>query len=210
MSNLKETAYQTIKKKILSNEWEPNQYLDEKMLCEVLGISRTPVREAISRLEWENLVQLIPKRGIFVTGMSVQSISEVFQARYLIEPLVFEQSLLNIDLDQIITFKNTTVDILQKDPIDYLQLHWLDYDFHNYFTHCCRNGYLARIMDNLSDQFQRIRTLSFYQKQRSTAGAEEHIQLCDLILSGNKAESIDALKSHIRNTEKYFMKSHLQ
>lgn len=68
--NLKEKAYTIIKSKILNNELKPNQYLEEKMQCEELEISRTPIREGI-KLAWEDLVRIIPKKGIFLINIPV-------------------------------------------------------------------------------------------------------------------------------------------
>ena len=87
---LKNIAYDKLKSMILNNEFAPNTYLDEKSLCELLSISRTPIREAINKLEYEDLVQTIPQKGIFVTDFSIQSVYELFQARKEIEPLILK------------------------------------------------------------------------------------------------------------------------
>ena len=69
--SLKQIAYNTIKEKILSCEYEPSSFFNEEALCEELQMSRTPVRDALSRMEQENLIQIVPKKGFFIAPMSV-------------------------------------------------------------------------------------------------------------------------------------------
>ena len=108
-SSLKEVAYQILKSKILNNEFAPNAYLDEKSLCAMLNISRTPIREAISKLEYENLVQTISQKGIFVTDMPIQSVTELFQARKMIEPIAMSLCCKNLNKDRLVEFREKTL-----------------------------------------------------------------------------------------------------
>ena len=81
------TAYTELKRRILRNELKPNEYLEEKQLCEMLGISRTPLREALSQLEREQLVVIVPTKGTFVADMSVKTAKDIFQMRHILEPI---------------------------------------------------------------------------------------------------------------------------
>ena len=202
---LKIKAYNIIKQKILNNELQPGEYLEEKMLCEMLDVSRTPIREAISLLENENLVQIIPNKGIFVTTFTIQSVKELFQARHLMEPMALQLSFKNLNIDILVDFKKKFSDGIEKK--DYPLLHELDYKFHNYLNSKCNNAYLVRYLKNISDNFQRVRTMSFYTVERTEAGAQEHIQLIELIIEEDLHGSIEFLERHISNTEKYYFKS---
>ena len=84
--SLKQLAYETLKRKIVSCEILPGSTLTEDMLCEMLNASRTPVRDAVSRLEQEHLVSIKPKKGIRVNRVSMNSIKELFEVRCLLEP----------------------------------------------------------------------------------------------------------------------------
>ena len=86
--SLKQQAYTTIKNKILTCEYMPNSFLNEDLLCEELQVSRTPVRDALGRLEQENLIKIVPKKGFFVTPLSIGEINMAFEARLLIEPYI--------------------------------------------------------------------------------------------------------------------------
>ena len=88
--NLTNQVYQDLKYKIINNEILPNAYLDEKKICEDLKVSRTPVREALVKLEWEGLVMSLPQRGIIVSDLSLQTIIELIQIRKVMEPLLLK------------------------------------------------------------------------------------------------------------------------
>lgn len=203
--NLKLEAYAILKQKILTNELKPNEYLEEKMLCEMLGISRTPIREAISLLVQDNLIQVIPRKGIFVTGITVQSSRELFEARHLLEPMILELSFHNLNFDTLIDFKNKFIQALEEK--NHSLLHQLDYEFHNYITSCCKNSFLMKVMNNLSDNFQRVRTQEFYSETRTENGAKEHLELIDLFIQGDLEKSLLLLQKHISNTESYYFRS---
>lgn len=203
--NLKQEAYILLKNKILSNEFKPNEYLEEKKLSELTGMSRTPVREAVNRLAQEDLITIIPNKGIFVTELSIQYVKELFEARILLEPIVLQKAIDNFDLDILMEYKQKFRDGIEKK--DYPLLHKLDYDFHNYLHSCCRNIFLIRTLNSLQDQFQRVRTQEFFSRERTENGAEEHIQLIDYFIQKNIDDSVKLMKKHIENTRKYYFLS---
>ena len=83
---LKQVAYDHIKNKIVTCEYEPNAFINEGMIANELGVSRTPIREAIMRLEQEQLVQVLSKRGIVVCPLTPNLIASIFETRLLLEP----------------------------------------------------------------------------------------------------------------------------
>ena len=86
--NLKEKAYIHLKEKIIKCEYPPGMALSERDLMETLGVSRTPIREAINLLEQENLIKIYPRRGMFVENITVKDIQDIFTVRKTVEPLV--------------------------------------------------------------------------------------------------------------------------
>ena len=85
--SLKERAYRIIKDKIIRCEYMPGDFLNEKSLIEEIGASRTPIREALNKIEQENLVKIIPKRGVVVSEITMKDISEIFQVRECVSPM---------------------------------------------------------------------------------------------------------------------------
>jgi len=202
---LKEKSYELIKQEILSNRLESGQYLEEKMLCDMVGASRTPVRESINMLEQERLVQTIPGKGVFVTTVSVQSIKELFQMRRMLEPLALQMAHKNLNIDMLLSFRDKFM--VETENKNYASLHQLDYEFHNYINDHSSNEYMIRFLRVLSDNFQRVRTQPFYAEQRTLGGAREHLTLIELIIDGNIENAKNFLVEHITNTEKYYFKS---
>ena len=161
--NLKMTAYTELKRRILRNELKPNEYLEEKQLCEMLGISRTPLREALSQLEREQLVVIVPTKGTFVADMSVKTAKDIFQMRHILEPIALRMAMPNLNPDLLLDYRRRFVSNLEKK--DYATLHQMDYEFHNDINKRCGNDYMIRVLSNLSDQFQRIRTQDFFHQR---------------------------------------------
>ena len=201
---LKNIAYDKLKSMILNNEFAPNTYLDEKSLCELLSISRTPIREAINKLEYEDLVQTIPQKGIFVTDFSIQSVYELFQARKEIEPLILKMSAPNLDIDRLISFREASLNLVDVKDIE--GLHKIDYEFHDYINSNCSNKYLYKVVSYMTDHFQRVRTQPFFNEERALNGANEHIVIIDTIIQGKYDDLQSLMYEHISSTEKYYYK----
>lgn len=199
------TAYTTLKRKIMFNELQPNEYLEEKKLCEMLQISRTPIREAISMLEFEQFVQVIPNKGIFVSDLSIRMVKELFQARHLIEPMVLQLAMPNLDVEMLIAYRRRFKEKLEEK--DWQTLHLMDYDFHNDINAGCNNAYLTHMIQSISDHFQRVRTTDFFTAERTENGAREHLELINLMLRSDTDAAMKLLQKHISSTEMFFFQS---
>ena len=198
-------AYDKLKDMILNNEFAPGFHLEEKYICELLGISRTPIREALNRLVYEKLLISVPKKGIYVPSLSVQSIAELFQARKLIEPMVLMLSAKNLDGETLQNFRAKTLALIRDEDIS--AIHRLDYDFHAYINSCCNNQHIQRTVDYISDLFQCVRTQDFYPMERALNGAHEHIEIIDNILDRQYDVLPQLMLNHITSTETFYFKS---
>lgn len=201
-------AYDKLKDMILNNEFKAGTHLEEKELCELLNVSRTPVREAINRLEFENLVHTIPKKGIFVTELSIQFITELFQARKLMEPIIVMLGVKNLNKDQLVSLREQTIELINSEDI--MGLHKLDYVLHDYLNSKCDNQHLLKTITYISDQFQRVRTQDFYPKERALKGAYEHITMLDSLINGDLDSLPQQIQTHITSTETFYFKSLLK
>ena len=104
-TNLKNKAYQIIKERIMSCDYKPNTFLNEADLIEEIDASRTPIREALNKLEQEGFVQIIPKKGVMVTGLTLVEINQTFEARILLEPFIINNYMNRIDRNALIDRK---------------------------------------------------------------------------------------------------------
>ncbi|HWR10723.1 MAG TPA: GntR family transcriptional regulator [Rectinemataceae bacterium] len=197
-SNLKDLAYRTIKNRIVECVYLPGNFLRDVDLVEELGISRTPIREAIGRLEQENFVKLIPQRGVMVQGVGYREISDIFQVRIIIEPYILRSYREQIDPQRVLTLKDGF--LKAKADGDEASKYRLDDELHAYFRSLCPNKYLMDLLDNIYDQNHRLRILCGKSKSRLEDSVDEHIAILDLILDGQIVEAADSLERHIQNS----------
>lgn len=195
-------AYDALKEMIINNEYAPGTHLEEKDLCESLNISRTPLREAIGRLAYEGFVETVPKKGIFIAELSIQFITELFQARKALEPMIVTMSAKNLDKDKLVAFRMQTIDLINAK--DAMKLHKFDYEFHAYLNSKCGNRHLHRAIVNIDDQFQRVRTQDFYPIERATKGAYEHLDIIDALVNESFDLIAPLIQKHISSTEEYY------
>lgn len=155
---LKQYAYDFIKKKILDCEYAPGLHLNEQQLCEAMnGISRTPVRDAVSRLEQEGLLNILPKKGIIVSELRISDINRIFEVRMLLEPYVLQRYGSRLDADQLAYFSQVMSDYTK---VPYDSFYDLDDQFHGFVMSAMQNQYLLDTYQNINNMNQRLRTMS--------------------------------------------------
>lgn len=142
--SLKQQAYNIIKNKIISCEYPPNYLLNEEKLKEEIGASRTPIRDALSRLEQENLVHILPKKGIMVASLSIREINAIYEARMLVEPYAIEHYANQIEKERFQyydkIFRKKEEDI-HKGMDVYGDVYDIDDELHIQFINATENEY---------------------------------------------------------------------
>ncbi|HIU77260.1 MAG TPA: GntR family transcriptional regulator [Candidatus Pelethocola excrementipullorum] len=200
---LKQVAYQEIKEKILNCEYEPNSFLNEDFLCEELGMSRTPVRDALSRLEQERLVSILPKKGFFVSPVSQKEINMVFEGRLLLEPYFLLNYCADMPADVISRMKDISAQyhraIESNEKKDYYRL---DNEFHQCIVSQCTNIYLIRTYEDLQNQDRRLRIMTGSSiEERLLITIQEHKQILDCIIAGDLEGAAEAMRKHLGNSK---------
>lgn len=194
--SLKQKAYEYIKKKIVDCDYLPDTFINEKQLMDEIKISRTPIREALSKLEQENLVAILPKRGVAVKGLSVNEINMMFQTREAIETFLIRKEGKNIDRAALLALKAR----LSRDWSDQLlsESSLLDDDFHKLITSGSKNRYLLQVLDHLYIQLHRLRILNGRQNlQRLKFSQEEHLAIVDFLLAEDFEGAAEADRLHL-------------
>lgn len=198
--SLEKFAYETIKKAILEFRLKPGDSLVEADLSRQLNISKTPVRDALTRLEREGLVTKVAYTGTYVTEITIQSVLEIFEIRAVLEGLAARQSAANFTEDDL----NLCEQILKKHEKalssgNLAEAASLNRQFHSLILERARNQRLTSILANLDDHLQRFRVLSNYQRGAQTKSVSEHRRVLDALRerNGNSAES--AMKQHLQS-----------
>lgn len=193
-SSLKERAYRIIKQNIVSCAFPPGSLLNEKDLVERIGVSRTPIREALNRLEQEKLVTIIPQRGSFVTEITPQVIKDVFQVREMLEPCLVGRVTPLVDAADLADFRDRFRQLAYG---DYDAAISLDDDFHNFIIRASGNKYLMNLMENLYAQNERIRAIMMRMPQRLSETVDEHLAVIDAMAARDEATAMAAMRQHI-------------
>ncbi|MBT9152011.1 MAG: HTH-type transcriptional repressor RspR [Firmicutes bacterium] len=174
----------------------------EVQLAEEMGVSRTPVREAIRKLELEGLVVMITRRGAYVSDLSVKDIAETFEIRAALESLAAGLAAERITPEGLEQLERTLVQIgecMDDSSVD--RLVELDEKFHSILFAASRNQRLSQIVSNLREQINRFRQTSLATPGRFRAVFQEHKRIAEAISEGNSSLAQALAKEHMENAE---------
>ena len=200
--NLTNQVYQKLKAQIINNEIAPNSYLDEKALCQSLGVSRTPVREALARLERDGLVVFVPRRGVMVSELSLPTILELIHIRKVMEPSLLRPYFRLYDKEVLRRFRQRQEEAFQNN--DVVALYTLDYEFHKYLYESTGKRHIIKLLSYVCDQHQRIRTHDFFRWRRLSKGAHDHLNIIDALLADDYDLAYQLLVRHTSEMEEYY------
>lgn len=194
--SIQNDAYEYIKKKIVMCEYAPNQLLSESVLQEELGCSRTPIREAIRRLEQEGLATVLPKRGILVSGFSVQNVNAIFEVRMLVEPYALLNYGKNLDEGEIHRFLNLFQQYQTSETE--MDFYRIDDEFHKFLISCLCNEYLHDLYAHIQTQNVRLRVMSGQLiESRLGQTMREHEEIAQMCLSQDWKQAAEKMKRHL-------------
>lgn len=199
--SLKDKAYEMIKSKIINCEYQPNTFLNENFLMQEIDASRTPIREALNKLEQEGLVQIFPKRGVAVSGLSLTEVNQTFEARLLLEPYIVTNYMDAIDTDKLTSILEKTRLLIEGEP-EHREFCRLDDLLHRVICDASPNKYINEILEHIYDQNERIRILggrNIWQRHREAA--KEHVQLVDAILAKDKEAAVSIITEHLKRSK---------
>lgn len=199
---LREVVSETMREAIVNGTLKPGERLMEIQLAEELGVSRTPVREAIRKLELEGFVVMIPRRGTYVAGLSIKDINEVFEIRTALDVLAAGLAAERITEEELEQMERLMVEIGEHiDKGDMEAIITLDSEFHDILYKASRNDRLVGIINNLREQFTRFRSISIAYPGRLKNTLEEHRQLVEAIAQRNSDVAQQLAREHMENAE---------
>ena len=205
---LREAICESLRNAIKNGKLKPGERLMEVQLAEELGISRTPVREAIRKLEQEGYVIMLPRRGTYVSSVSVHDVQEIFEIRTALEKLstgLAARRIENDELEQLQKLLTKIEGYIEKRDIDNIVK--TDIEFHDLLYHVSRNERLSGIISNLKEQLARFRTLSMSYPGRLEETLEEHREMVEAIASGDVEAAREAAERHMVRAEETLLKA---
>lgn len=199
-SKLKDWAYDVIKEEILGFRVSPGAQLHIQGLVEQMDISRTPIREALLRLENDGLVRAEPRVGFFVTEITKRDLQELFELQALLEGHAAEKAtplLTNDDLDQLDYLFEASVAAVERGDLN--EILQFEIPFHSLLIERCDNRHLIQVMESLKDLTYRERILSLKSIENVHESCSEHQRLLDALHKRDGALAGECMREHIAN-----------
>jgi DNA-binding GntR family transcriptional regulator len=195
----REIAYERLKDALQHADLEPGQPLSETRLSTALGISRTPVREALHQLAQEGLVQVIPGRAVTVAAPSVRSIMDVVHLRLLLEPELVRlatDAATGTEVDALVdTVERMEIACISGDHLDWSKA---DTTFHEILGDACPNELLGDIVIQMRNRAHHLANIdSQTNPARLSACTAEHREIVDLVVKRDGDGAADAVRQHI-------------
>lgn len=199
---LREVVSEALREAIVAGILQPGERLMEIQLAEELGVSRTPVREAIRKLELEGFVVMVPRRGTYVADLSIKDINEVYEIRTSLDVLAAGLAAERITEEELEQMERLLVEIGEyMDKEDIERIVEVDTKFHDILYRASRNDRLVGIIFNLREQFTRFRTVSIAYPGRQKNTLEEHRKLLEAIAQRNVDMAQQLAREHMENAE---------
>ena len=199
---LRDVVFNTLRQAILKGELEPGERLMEIQLAESLGVSRTPIREAIRKLELEGLVLMIPRKGAEVARISEKSLRDVLEVRRSMEELASELACMRITEEEIAELEEAQRAFIKTvESGDVMRIAETDEIYHDIIYKSTKNSRLVQIINNLREQMYRYRLEYIKDADKRQILLIEHDNIFKAIKARKVAEAKAAMREHIDNQE---------
>lgn len=200
---LRDVVFNTLRKAILTGELKPGERLMEIHLANRLGVSRTPIREAIRKLELEGLVTMIPRRGAEVAQITEKSLKDVLEVRRALDALCAELACDRISDEEKEKLRQACSAFERATGTgDATKIAAADVAFHDIIVQATGNARLIQLINNLSEQMYRYRFEYIKDESGHVTLVNEHRMIYESIIRQDKAKAAEAAKLHIDNQEK--------
>lgn len=199
MENKSDYAYQELKNRIISGQMPPLSDVSEEQLQKELGVSRTPIREAIQKLEKEHFVMIYPRRGTLVSDITLDLIYSIYEVRLLNEPFIARSAcryIVNEWIDHMYTSFSTAFHEKEGEQQRdyYIEL---DRELHNTLTSHTNNFMLKDTFRVVNDHNHRIRILTSQRNMNYQRSINEHLAILEALRLRDESQLENAVREHI-------------
>lgn len=201
--SLRGRVFHKIREDILKGRYQRNEAMKELQISKDLGVSRTPVREALRQLELEGLVTIIPNKGAVVSGINARDIADIYAIRSLIEGLSAQWAAENITLEQLDELEEIVYLSefhLKKGHID--QLYELDNKFHEVLYEASESKILRHVLSDFHHYVQRVRKTSLSAPERAMKSINEHKAILEALRNKDTEAAKYLTNIHVENTSR--------
>ncbi len=203
--SLADQVYDVLETDILSGKYVRGDILTESKLCEKLGVSRTPIREALRRLEQENLIKETAK-GSVVVGITEKDLDDIFIVREQLEGLAASFAAENFNDEQIAKLKDALeLQEFYLEKHDAEQIKAMDNRFHQTLYSLSGSVIFYNILLSLHKKVQKYRKASVQSKSRAMESVAEHREIYDAIAQRDAKKASAAAQAHVKNAYNHIM-----
>ena len=200
---LRELVYEELRLLIMTGQIKPGVRMMEIDLAESMGVSRTPVREAIRQLEKDNLVTIEPRRGAYVSDISPYDLNEMLVVREPLEGLAIQLAADRMSADDVDVIRSVNLDYAEAlRGGDTEKLIQLDTQFHSLITKGSGNPYLIELCQQVHERVLRFRYVYFKSIKRAEDIIEEHNAILEMLQKRDGEGARKCMESHILNLRK--------
>jgi len=200
--SLRDAIFNQLRQAIITGDLKPGERLREISLAEKMGASRTPIREAIRRLEMEGLVVMVPRHGATVAGITRTQLMNVLEIRRALEELAIELACSRMTVAQLNELKELEKVLKeQKDSTDSLALSDIDEKFHEKIYQATNNPRLIQMLAELREQMYRYRLEYMKAMDKRNKLVTEHNRILKAIETGDVEMGKNAIRVHINSQE---------
>ncbi len=198
---IRDVVYESLREMIIEGNIPVGERIVEKEFADRLNISRTPIREALRKLEMDDLVEYIPRTGIIVKRISEQDVQEIYKIRKALEMLAVENTMVNITKDETENIKKLLDLTEQKNSIGEVQeVFRLFSKFNEEIYNASRMPRLKSMINNLNEYLKRFRRISVDDFARRGEALKEHRAILDAILSKDKEKAEEIIYKHLERS----------
>ena len=199
-------AYRQIKEKIIALELPPAVVIDEVSLAAELKVGLTPVRQAIRRLAFENLVVILPRRGTLVADLNLSDLQKIFEMRLELETLAARLAAERATPEQIRELEQLSAEALtQSQHADSQQLLQLDHRMHRLLAQAAHNEFLAETLEWLYGHVLRLWNVSLQRVTGLPVAMEEHRAIYHAVNEHNACLAADLMRQHVQRFQQTFL-----
>ena len=208
--SLRGRVFNKMREDILSGKYQDHEELKEVAIGEELGVSRTPVREAFRQLELEGLIQIVPNKGAYVTGITAKDVKDIYMIRSSLEGMCARLATENITEEQLEELEeNVYLASFHASKGHMEQMTELDNRFHHILYEACDSKMLEKLLQDFHQYVMRIRKKTLSTKERGIASNEEHRQIMEAIKAKNPDEAQRLANMHMNNAYDNMVKNGL-
>jgi len=192
-------TYKTLFDRVIHNAYPASTRLKEDELAEEFNVSRTPIREALRLLQQDGLVEILPNRGAWVYGFTIDDLEDIYEIRKVLEVLALDFAVPSMSINGLVELRESIEAV--RDSSDAAQHAELDAKLHAYIIESSHRRRIIAMLNSLLHLMQTFRELGFRDSQVQQSTIDEHLELIDALSVRDTKLAKEVLSRHITNSK---------